>query len=246
MQRVAILVLAVPLLAQPVRAQKPADVEKAILTAANAYRAKNGAGKLARDATLDAIAQKHAQALARVDKFGDNDRNGHILDGKDFTDRAKAGGYKPAYLAENVGWNKGFKDPAAKIMKDWIGSPPHRKNLVEKMANQTGIGAARGKSGRWYFVHLFGLPLTEQTMIKAALENRTKQTIKFTIGTKKYELKAGEKAVFTHSQPSGKVQISITWPNAKKAETSDLDDKIRYAFEETKKGGFEFKKVGAL
>ena len=31
---------------------------------------------------LIVIAQKHARNMARQDKFGDSDKNGHVLDGK--------------------------------------------------------------------------------------------------------------------------------------------------------------------
>jgi uncharacterized protein YkwD len=248
MQRPVILLLAcsVLLAGQPARAQKPADVEKAIFESSNAYREKKEVGKLSREATLDKIAQGHAQAMARMDRYGDDDRNGHIVDGKGPRDRVKAGGYEFLYLAENVGWNRGFKDPAGKIMNDWIRSPLHQKNLLTKTVTQTGIGAAKSKSGRWYFVQLFARPFPKTIRIKVAIENRTGQTIKFQIGSNRYELKADQKATFNHSQAAGKVQIRITWPDVEAAQTSELADKTRYAFVEKKKGVFEFTKVGAL
>src|SRR4051812_42741724 len=92
-------------------AQTPAKLEEAVLVASNAHRAKNDKGKLRIDATLNKIAQAHAQAMARRNLYGDGDKNGHYLDGKGPVDRAKAGGYKYAELLENVGWNTGHKDP---------------------------------------------------------------------------------------------------------------------------------------
>ena len=245
MRPVAILLL-VLLFGQPASAQKPAEVEKAIFVAANAYREKHDAGKLTRDATLDGIAQKHAQAMAKLDRYGDDNKNGHILDGKGPSDRARAGGYAFAYLAENVGWNIRSTGPAERIMKDWIASPPHRKNLVGRTVTQTGIGAAQGKSGRWYFVQMFGRPLSQITSIKVAIENRTRRVIKFAIGPTKYELKPSQKGVYTSYRAEGKIQVRISWPGVETAQTSDLADKTHYAFAEKKKGGFEFVKVGAL
>src|SRR5262245_3940014 len=88
-------------------AQQPAEAEKDILDLGNTYRVKKDASKLALDDTLNAIAQAHARALAKLDKYGDDDKNGHILDGKAPIDRIKAGGYKYARFAENVGYNFG-------------------------------------------------------------------------------------------------------------------------------------------
>jgi hypothetical protein len=249
MRRVVLVVLAALALGSPVWAQKPADVEKAIFEASGAFRKKKSVGPLVREATLDTIAQKHAQAMARVDRYGDDDKNGHVLDGKGPMDRVKEGGYKFALMAENVGWNKGFRSPSAKIMKDWIGSPPHHKNLVQKDVTETGIGAARGRSGRWYFVQLFARPASQQTTVKVAIENRTKDVIKFRIGSgsgaRDYELKAGQKGTYHHHQPTDKVPIRIIWPDSDTPSTSDLADQASYAFVE-KKGKFAFEKVGSL
>jgi hypothetical protein len=246
MRPVATLLLAgLALLPGPARAQKPADVEKAILEATNEYRVENKLAKLTPDETLIKIAQGHARALARADKFGDSGDDGHVLNGKNFGDRAKEGGYTFRYLAENVGWNRGFKGPAAKVMSDWKKSPLHRKNLLTAQVTDVGIGAAQGKSGRWYFVQMFGRPPARQVKIKVQLANRTKHTIRFQAGPTKGELKEGEKGILNLEQSQGKFKIRITWPDDKKA-TADLADRTKYAFVEKEKGVFEFVKVGDL
>jgi hypothetical protein len=236
---------ALVLLAQPARAQKPAAVEKVIFDSTNVFRQKTSREKFVREATLDKVAQGHAQAMARLNKYGDDDKDGHILDGKDVVARVKGSGYESVYLAENVGWNQGFRDPAAKMMKDWIGSPAHRVNLLNADVTQIGIGVARSKTGRWFFVQVFGRPRSQQTNLKVQIENQTNQTIQFRIGMKDYELKAGQKGMYGHFQPAGAIQIRISWPGADKPEVADLADKTRYALKE-KKDGFEFARVGSL
>ena len=42
---------------------------------------------------LIVVAQNHARNMARQDKFGDSDQNGHILDGHNFEYRIEASGY---------------------------------------------------------------------------------------------------------------------------------------------------------
>ncbi|MFO0928634.1 MAG: CAP domain-containing protein [Gemmataceae bacterium] len=228
----------------PVRGEASADIETAILDATNAYRAKNDRGKLALDATLAKIAQKHARAMATRDTYGDEDKNGHILDGKGPADRTKEGGYAYARIAENVGWNKGHADPAATMMQGWIDSPGHRKNLLDEELTEIGIGAAQGTSERWYFVQLFGRPQRQQTRVAVTIENRTGETVPLQVGTGKYELGAGYTGTYRVTQPSGKVRFTIRWPGDDAGEaTGTLTDGARYVMEK-KDGKYVFRQSG--
>ena len=96
--------------------------------------------------------------MAYKDRFGDTDKNGHIMDGRDPGDRVQVGGYSFSRVAENVGWQLGKTDPASSMMEGWKASPGHRKNLLIPEVVDTGVGVAQGRSGRWYFVQLFGKP----------------------------------------------------------------------------------------
>src|SRR5262249_14097684 len=151
---------------------------------------KKEVAKLEVEDKLNATAQAHARGMAKADKYGDDDKNGHFWQGKGPAERIKAAGYKFTNIAENVGWNRN-KQPAETMMKAWLDSELHRKNLLNKELTQTGIGAAKGKSGKWYIVQLFGTPAGAVTRVTLTIENQTKQAIAFRIGTKKYELKAG-------------------------------------------------------
>jgi uncharacterized protein YkwD len=44
------------------------------------------------------------------------------------------------------------------MMDGWKNSPGHRRNLLLAQVTEIGVGAAKGRSGRWYFVQLFGSP----------------------------------------------------------------------------------------
>jgi uncharacterized protein YkwD len=133
-------------------------IEEQVIASTNAFRRQNALVALEPDARLTAIARGHVRNMARQDKFGDSDRNGHVLDGADMEQRIRAGGYAFALVAENVGYQLNRGDPVAAMMDGWKQSPGHRRNLLLAQVTEIGVGAAKGRSGRWYFVQLFGRP----------------------------------------------------------------------------------------
>ena len=54
--------------------------------------------------------------------------------------------------AENVG---GGKISAEGMVKEWMASRAHRANILNPKLHYVGVGAARGKDGRWYAVQDF-------------------------------------------------------------------------------------------
>lgn len=151
---------------QPVPAPQPGDTksvsvnsfEQKIIDATNAFRAQNGLGALKPTVQLLVVAQNHARNMARQDRFGDSDHNGHVLDGRSFEDRIAVSGYPFARAAENVGYQLNKGDAAGAMMDGWKHSSGHRRNMLTPEITEIGVGAAQGKSGRWYFVQVFGLP----------------------------------------------------------------------------------------
>jgi uncharacterized protein YkwD len=133
--------------------------EQKVMAATNAFRKDNGRAALKASVRLIQIAQAHAANMARQDKYGDSDKNGHILDGKNVEYRIKAAGYAYGRIAENVGYQLNRPDTVASMMDGWKTSPGHRRNMLLSDVTDIGVGAAHGKSGRWYFVQLFGRPL---------------------------------------------------------------------------------------
>jgi uncharacterized protein YkwD len=142
--------------------------EQKVIAATNAFRRENGLAALTPDVRLIEIAQAHARNMARQDKFGDSDRNGHILDGKNVEYRIKTGGYAFGRIAENVGYQLNRPDNAASMMQGWKESSGHRRNMLLSDVTGIGVGAAHGKSGRWYFVQLFGRPAQTARPVKTS------------------------------------------------------------------------------
>jgi uncharacterized protein YkwD len=146
-----------PLEPAPTKATLNANEQK-VIEGTNAFRRSKGLAALEADVRLILIAQAHARNMARQDKFGDSDKNGHVLDGNGMEYRMKYGGYQFARVAENVGFENVRSDPAAAMLDGWKLSPGHRRNMLLPDVTEIGVGAAQGKSGRWYFVQLFGRP----------------------------------------------------------------------------------------
>jgi hypothetical protein len=104
------------------------------------FRARNGEGKVVMDATLNAIAQRQAAAMAAKDVLS------HEAGGS-FT--ARVAPAKASRAAENIAY--GYPD-FPNTLKQWINSPGHRANLLLKGASKIGVASVRSSaSGRTYW-----------------------------------------------------------------------------------------------
>ena len=70
-------------------------------------------------------------------------------------DRALAAGYNYKKIGENIAWSDG--DTLANIMKNWMKSPEHRKNLLTPVFTEIGFGIARDKKGETYYAQVMGI-----------------------------------------------------------------------------------------
>ena len=88
----------------------------------NAERAKHGLGPLKADRKLSSAASRHAHDMAKRNYFAHKSPEGKI-----HADRISDAGYCRAATAENIA--EGYHS-AASVVKGWMGSPPHRKNML--------------------------------------------------------------------------------------------------------------------
>jgi uncharacterized protein YkwD len=116
----------------------------------NNRRLAAGRGALRVNPLLQQAAQNHADNMARQDRYGDTDTDGHILDGHDVVYRVRVVGYRWTSLGEVVAVNAGFPNPAQELMDQWWGSPPHHAILLMGGLTEVGVGVATGASGRTY------------------------------------------------------------------------------------------------
>lgn len=101
------------------------------------------------DPALRTAARRHSAEMARYRHMTHTGRNGSDPD-----DRMKAAGYDVSGgWAENVA--VGYRTPTA-VMKGWMGSSGHRRNILTCAFRAVGIGVARGGDGRLYWTQDFG------------------------------------------------------------------------------------------
>lgn len=102
------------------------------------------------DATLAKVAAKHSADMARKDYFSHNSRNGDSP-----FDRIKDAGYRYSTAGENIA--AGFRTPAS-VVKAWLKSPGHCRNIMKKGYTELGVGYASGGTYGSYWTQDFGRP----------------------------------------------------------------------------------------
>ncbi len=113
-------------------------VRASMLAAANALRAKAGAGPLARDPRLDAAAQRHAEDMLARSYYAHQTPEG---DGP--RERLLAAGFTRATACgENIA-----RGPYSveEVLAAWNKSRDHRRNLLHRGFTHLGVGVARGR-----------------------------------------------------------------------------------------------------
>jgi uncharacterized protein YkwD len=137
--RLAAAALAAALLAGPAGAAP--DPAAQLLVEVNAVRAQQGLGALKRDARLDRAAAGHSMAMAEK-RFFDH----RAPDGTTAEDRVTSAGYRYRLVGENIA--AGMEN-AATVVKQWMLSDGHRRNLLEPRARDAGIGYVAGPKGEY-------------------------------------------------------------------------------------------------
>ena len=101
-------------------------------------------------ARLQAAAQAHARDMAEHEKM-----NHKGSDGSTPFRRMERQGYRYRRAGENIAY--GQRD-AEGVMKVWMNSPPHKKNILGGFS-QIGVGYATAEDGTPYWCVTFGFPL---------------------------------------------------------------------------------------
>ncbi|MBW7921622.1 MAG: CAP domain-containing protein [Rubellimicrobium sp.] len=100
----------------------------------NAFRAQNGLQPATPNAQLAAAAQLHAEDMQRQGYFDHVSR-----DGRTYTQRLAAQGYRSCWPTENLAWGQ---RSAAQAVVEWAGSPGHRRNMMLQGRVEYGLGQA--------------------------------------------------------------------------------------------------------
>jgi uncharacterized protein YkwD len=128
----------------PLNRGNAAKVTKATVCLLNKRRAKAGLHKLKGDKRLRTAATTHSVDMVARGYFEHDGPAGDTL----FT-RAETVGYLTRdvstwTLAENIAYGSGRRGTAAGIVKAWMGSAPHRANILTPSIRDAGVGIAAG------------------------------------------------------------------------------------------------------
>ena len=105
-----------------------------VVSLTNRERGKAGCRPLTVDRRLTAAAQGHSEDMAEQRFFSHTSP-----DGRGFADRIHATGY-PSPGAENIAYGQ---TSAREVVADWMGSPGHRRNILDCELTEIGVGFDR-------------------------------------------------------------------------------------------------------
>jgi uncharacterized protein YkwD len=173
----------------PAAAAEVDRVEKLIVEKTNHFRKEEGLGAVRPNSALDKAAGQFAAYMARTGRYG------HEADGREPSQRAKAGGYDYCLISENISYQYSSADfataeLAARYVDGWKSSPGHRKNMREPHVLDIGVGVARGsKAGTYYAVQMFGRPRSEGVDFR--IRNPGRDSVRYVLGAEKFTLPGG-------------------------------------------------------
>jgi uncharacterized protein YkwD len=132
-------------------APKTFALERQAFEILNQRRIENGLKPLEWNEDLARVARLHSENMAQFHFFSHAGPNGEMVN-----DRADALGISNwRSIGENIVYNRGFKKPVESACVQWMESPTHRANLLDKKWKETGIGAAVAPDGTYYFTQVF-------------------------------------------------------------------------------------------
>ena len=114
-----------------------------MLCVVNSERLASGAGPLRRGRTLARVARRHAKDMVTRHYFA------HVSpEGMTLQDRVAKSGWMSSRaewcLGENLAWGAGSLATPQAVVAAWMGSPGHRRTLVDPRFQVIGIGVADG------------------------------------------------------------------------------------------------------
>lgn len=124
------------------------SLEAQVVSLTNEARVQAGCRKLIVDVKLTKAARGFSKDMADKGFFSHTG-----ADGSNFVQRAKRAGFVRTAMGENIAW--GYKD-AQGVVKGWMNSPGHRKNILNCKSTLIGVGAARNAKGVVYWTQEFG------------------------------------------------------------------------------------------
>ncbi|MCL4765072.1 MAG: CAP domain-containing protein [Hyphomicrobiaceae bacterium] len=185
------------------------QVEIAIVELTNAVRKQHSLGEVKPDPELEKAAREYARFLAGSPAFS------HTADGRQPADRAKAAGYEPCFISENLSSNldsRGFetRQLAREAVHGWLNSPGHRKNLLMEHVVDIGVAVAKAPDEQRYVsVQMFGRPYALAYQFR--INNASGRTVTYEFLDRAHDIKPRYMTRHTACLPG---QITFKLPTA--------------------------------
>jgi uncharacterized protein YkwD len=109
--------------------------ESSLLTVMNQVRMAHGVQPLRADWRLERAARSHSSKMLSAGVF---------FHGA-FDARIRSMGVRAPRVGENLAWGVGRQSRARAIVRSWLASPGHRRNLLDGGYRLVGVGALRGR-----------------------------------------------------------------------------------------------------
>ena len=112
-------------------------LEQLVLRQINAIRAANGLSTLSRSTALTRAAAHHSHAMATFGFFTHESRDGGSFSarvGRFYRPRSRTWS-----IGENLAMFGGGAPDASSIVQGWMGSPPHRANILRRAFREAGL-----------------------------------------------------------------------------------------------------------
>lgn len=121
------------------------EIELSVFEQVNQYRVDQGLPPLTLDTNIVTQARNHSRNMAEgTVQFGH----------EGLQERVTATGIKLGSFSENVAYYQEIPDVATTVVKGWLNSEAHHRNIVGDF-NLTGVGVLPNGAGRYYFTQIF-------------------------------------------------------------------------------------------
>ncbi|KAL5316048.1 hypothetical protein ACEPPN_016924 [Leptodophora sp. 'Broadleaf-Isolate-01'] len=126
------------------------SIQNEVTHLVNEERLKNSCNRLVSVTHLVTAAQEHTDDMAARNYFDHTSP-----EGVEVWDRVSNAGYAWRAVAENIARDQ---TTPADVVDSWMGSEGHRRNILDCDLEHTGVGAAQGENGAWYWTQVFASP----------------------------------------------------------------------------------------
>lgn len=117
----------------------------------NNERRRKGLDDLYWDDDLASLARNYSRQMARESFFSHFDRDGNSV-----VERAAKSDIRGwNKIGENLFFCDGYNDFDGLAVRGWMNSSEHRRNILDRQFNNTGIGIAQTRDGRIYITQVF-------------------------------------------------------------------------------------------